>query len=231
MGGMNMTPEQRQKFQEAREKLLNGRNMRELPPEEMQKIMQEAFKAAGVEAPAGGFPFGGGAGRRGQGGGENAAGGEGGGRRGGEGRGGGRGGDGPPTLGFSRPGQFTEKDLENAKLPPPPEEDTQFEVLLRPGLLADVEIIVEKIPNALHVPMQAVYEKDGKPTVYVKKETQFEARAIKPLKRSESTMVIAEGVKEGEVVALSDPSAKKGQGKKKDKGSGGAMGALGGGNK
>ncbi len=139
---------------------------------------------------------------------------------------------GPGGGGFPSFSQFTQKDLDNAKLPPPPEEDTQFDVLLRPGLLADVQIIVEKIPNAIHVPMQAVFEKDGKPVVYVKTGNQFEARVIKPLKRSENIMTIAEGVKPGEVIALADPFAKKGN--KKDKGSngggaGGAMGALPGG--
>ena len=130
-------------------------------------------------------------------------------------------------LGLAAPQGATEKELANAKLPPPPEEDTQFDVLLRPGLLADVSILIEKIPNALHVPMQAVFEKEGKPVVYVKSGNKFDARVIKPAKRSESTMVIAEGVKVGDVVALADPTAKKSDAKKeKDKG---PMGALPGG--
>ena len=134
---------------------------------------------------------------------------------------------GPPMLGLAAPQGATEKELANAKLPPPPEEDTQFDVLLRPGLLADVSILIEKIPNALHVPMQAVFEKEGKPVVYVKTGNKFDARVIKPAKRSESTMVIAEGVKVGDVVALADPTAKKSDAKKeKDKG---PMGALPGG--
>jgi HlyD family secretion protein len=148
--------------------------------------------------------------------------------------------DGPKMMQFVRgPGmgprmggasQFSEKDLANAKLPPPPEEDTQFDVLLRPGLLADVEIIVEKVPNALNVPMQAVFEHEGKPVVYVRKGSLWEPRVIKPLKRSESTMVIAEGVAPGETIALADPTAKKSDKKKQDKG-GGAMSALPGGSK
>ena len=129
--------------------------------------------------------------------------------------------------------QFSAKDLENAKLPPPPGEDTQFDVLLRPGLLADVEIIVDKISDALSLPMQAIFEKDGKPVVYVKKGSEYEARVIKPLKRSESTMVISSGVTDGEVVALADPTAKPDKNKKGKQaqggGSGGAMGALPGG--
>jgi hypothetical protein len=123
--------------------------------------------------------------------------------------------------------QFTEKDLENAKLPPPPEEESQLEVLLRPGLLADVEIIVEQLPNAVHIPVQAVFEKEGKPVVYVKVGNTFEPRFIKPLKRSESTMVISEGLKAGELIALADPTARRGEKKgKEEKSSGGSGPAM-----
>jgi hypothetical protein len=138
---------------------------------------------------------------------------------------------GPPAMAFTARPKYTEQDMANAKLPPPPEEDTQFDVLLRPGLLADVQITIEKVPNAIHVPMQAVFEKDGKPTVYVRTGSAFEPRAIKPLKRSESTMVIAEGVRPGEIVALADPTAKPGSKKDKNADKGSAMGALPGGAK
>ena len=123
--------------------------------------------------------------------------------------------------------KFSEEDLAKAKLPPPPEETTQLDVLLRPGLLADVEIIVEKIPSALHVPVQAVFEKEGKPIVYVSKGSKFEARVVQIAKRSESTMVLAGGVKADEVVALSDPFAKKGA-KKDDQKKGGNGNPMGG---
>ena len=134
-------------------------------------------------------------------------------------------------MAFTSKPKYTENDMAHAKLPPPPEEDTQFDVLLRPGLLADVQITVEKVPNAIHVPMQAVFEKDGKPTVYVHTGGAFEPRTIKPLKRSESTMVVAEGVKPGDVVALADPTEKPGSKKDKKTDKGSAMGALPGGAK
>ena len=128
--------------------------------------------------------------------------------------------------------QFTEKELADAKLPPPPEEDSQFDVLLRPGLLADVEIIVDKLPNAIYIPNQAVFEKDGKLITYVKNGASFEERPFKPLKRSESLMVVESGLKPGEIVALSDPTAKKDDKKKAAKSDkSGAMGALPGGGK
>ena len=255
-GGMrafqDMPPEAMQKIRDAMQKFLNGRSPQDLSQEERQKMqqaIQEAMKSAGVTPPNR-------EGRRAGGGDQAGASGEGGGRRN---RGEGAGQSGPgaaeggaPRMGFSmgpggpggrggegggmRPmglggGMFNEKDLANAKLPPPPEEDTQFDVLLRPGLLADVEIIVEKVPNAIHVPMQAVFERDGKMLVYVKSEKGWEPRVIKPLKRSESTMVIAEGVKANEVVALADPLAKKSDSKKDASGKGGAMSALPGGGK
>jgi multidrug efflux pump subunit AcrA (membrane-fusion protein) len=106
-------------------------------------------------------------------------------------------------------------------LPAPPEADNQLDVLLRPGLLTDVEIIVEKVPNAIHIPLQAVFEKDGKPIVYVKKGSRFDERSIKPLKRSESVLVVAAGLVPGEQVALMDPN----RNNKKDK-QGGKKGGV-----
>jgi HlyD family secretion protein len=124
--------------------------------------------------------------------------------------------------------QFTAAERENAKLPLAPEEDSQLGVLIRPGLLADVEIIVEKIPNALHVPAQAVFEKNGRPVVFIQTGKRFEPREIKLVKRSETMMVLASGVQPGEMVALSDPTTgKSGKGGKgADKKGGGAMGAM-----
>ncbi|MFN7997092.1 MAG: efflux RND transporter periplasmic adaptor subunit [Bryobacteraceae bacterium] len=124
--------------------------------------------------------------------------------------------------------QFSDEDRAKANLPPPPEEDSQLNVLLRPGLLADIEITVEKIPNALHVPAQAIFEKNGKQVVFVQQGKKFEERPIQLLKRSESTMVLSGGVKPGETIALADPTVKK-SGKKGEKKDSNAMGAVPGG--
>jgi HlyD family secretion protein len=133
-----------------------------------------------------------------------------------------------PDMSAAR-GQFTDKELAAADLPPAPEADNNLEVLIRPGLLADVEIILEKVPNAIHVPAQAVFEKDGKQIVWIKNGGRWDEREIKPLKRTESTMIIASGLKPGEIVALSDPNAKPGE-KGKDRGAAkGAATALPGG--
>jgi len=216
--GPAMSPEDQKKYRALLEKELGGRKMEELSPEERRKIIEKVRAAMG--SPSGG--------QRGRA--EGGAGQPEGGQRARSERAGGPGGipgfpDLPAGFGMGSGQQFTEKELEEAKLPPPPEEESRLEVLLRPGLLADVEIIVEKIPNAIHVPVQAVFEKDGKPVVYVKRENAFEPRFIKPLKRSESIMVISEGLKPGEIVALSDPTARAAQSGKEAK-QGGKAGAL-----
>jgi hypothetical protein len=129
-------------------------------------------------------------------------------------------------------GQYTEEERNSAKLPMPPEEDSQIEVLLRPGLLSDVEITVERIPNAIHVPRQAVFQKNGKQTVFIQlKNRKFEAREVQVSKQSESMMVLTAGVKPGDIVALADPTAdrsgKKGSGDKKSQAN--PMSGMGGG--
>jgi len=139
---------------------------------------------------------------------------------------GGRGGGARPIV----VGGFTEEDRNNAKLPIPPEQDSQVSQLLRPGLLSDVEIVVEKIPDVLHVPTQAVFQRNGKAIVYVQqKNGKFEAREVQLQKQSESLMVLASGVKPGEVIALADPTADKSDKKKsgdKKAASGNPMGGM-----
>lgn len=231
--GGQLSEEDQKKLRDLMQKELGGRDMRDLSSEDRQKIfskLQETMKLPGLSRPPGGGERQAGAAHEGgrpskEGGppegGERPS--EGRGAMGGEGGPGGSGG--PPQMrmgfGFGGPQQLSDKDMEDAKLPPPPEEDSQLDELLRPGLLADVEIIVEHIPNAIHIPVQAVFEKDGKPVVYVKREDTFEPRFVQPLKRSESTMVISEGLKAGEIVALSDPTARQGEKRQEQKPAGG----------
>lgn len=123
---------------------------------------------------------------------------------------------------------FTLEELKNAIVPLPPSKDSGLDTLLRPGLLADVEIIVDEVKDAVTVPMQAVFEKDGKPIVYVRASGGFEARVVTPARRTESTMVVSEGIRPGDVIALSDPFANRAQ-KNQQQGSTGAPAGLPGG--
>ena len=198
-GGNNMDPELQRKRRELVTKFSKGKAMADMTPEERAEVMA---KVTAELQKTGAIPAGRG----------NRSGGA----------------PGMPTM-FNIGGlMVSQKDLDSANLPTPPEEDNQLDVLLRPGLLADVEIIVDKVQNAINVPIQAVFEKDGKQVVYVKVGNRFEARQIKPLKRSENVMIVSSGVKVGDVIAMANPEAKPGDKKKTEK-SGGAAGSLPGG--
>ena len=215
--GAGLSDQDRAKMREMFQQALGGKNIRDLTPEDRQKIIAKIQEQMKKGQSKGGGQKGvpsGPAERKG-------------GDRGGRGPGApGGGGSGQPNplemIQRVALGQFSEEDRTNAKLPVPPEEDTQLAVLLRPGLLADVEITVEKMANALHVPAQAVFEKDGKAVVFVQTGGRFEQRPVQLEKRSESLMVLKGGVKPGEVIAMSDPYARKADKKGDKKGSGGA---------
>jgi multidrug efflux pump subunit AcrA (membrane-fusion protein) len=215
----------------AMQKLLNGRNIQDLSPEERQKLGEQMSALMGGQG-RGGQRGGGEGGQQGAEGrqrgfgGQGGQGGEGGGMRAGRGGPGGQGGGIEMREGFGMGAtqRYSDAELAAAKLPPPPEQDAGLNILLRPGLLADVEIIVDKVPNAIHVPNQAVFEKEGKLVVYVRKGDQFVERVIKPLKQSESVTIVAGGLQPGEMVALSDPFADKSQAKKDESKKGGSKG-------
>lgn len=176
-------------------KEISGKELSELSEDERRSVMQQVRQRMG-----------GGAG--GPGGARRGAGGPGGAGPGGpgglippplEGAGGGAGGGGGDP-------QFSAEQRANAQLPAPPEQGSDVDILLRPGLLADAEIIVEKIPDALHIPFQGVFEVDGKPTVFVQKgENRFELRHVELGKRSESQITVRSGLEEGEMIALTAP--------------------------
>jgi HlyD family secretion protein len=76
---------------------------------------------------------------------------------------------------------------------------------LKAGASARVVIEGKEIPDALHVPRQAVLEKNGKTHVFVKTGDRFEQREVKVEHLTESRAAIT-GVAEGTEVALSDPT-------------------------
>jgi multidrug resistance efflux pump len=76
---------------------------------------------------------------------------------------------------------------------------------LKAGASTRVTIEGKEIPDALHVPRQAVLEKNGKTHVFVKVGDRFEQREVKVEHLTESRAAIA-GVAEGTEVALSDPT-------------------------
>jgi hypothetical protein len=62
----------------------------------------------------------------------------------------------------------------------------------------------KRVEHVLHVPRQAVFEKNGKTFVYLKVGDRFEQRDVKVTNSTESRAVV-NGVDEGDVIALVDP--------------------------
>jgi multidrug efflux pump subunit AcrA (membrane-fusion protein) len=89
--------------------------------------------------------------------------------------------------------------------------DVKFEFVepdprMKAGSSARVVIDGREVPDALHVPRQAVFEKNGKNHVFVRVGDRFEPREIKIAHKTESRIAI-EGLDEGAEVALVDPTA------------------------
>ena len=76
---------------------------------------------------------------------------------------------------------------------------------LRPGISALVKVHGVRLNDVLYLPSQSLFDKDGKPVVYVKHGDDFDATAVKVKYRTESRIVI-EGLAEGTEVAMVNPS-------------------------
>ncbi len=73
---------------------------------------------------------------------------------------------------------------------------------LRPGLTAEVRILIERIPNVLQLPVQAVFEHGGKFYCIVPRRAGLEARELSIGSTNDTTVVIKEGIQEGDGVIL-----------------------------
>ncbi|MDZ7266776.1 MAG: efflux RND transporter periplasmic adaptor subunit [candidate division KSB1 bacterium] len=81
------------------------------------------------------------------------------------------------------------------------------DVRLKPGLTATTDIIVSKVPEALHIPLEAVFLDDnGKTVAYVRKGGATEVRPIVIGESNDRFVIVTNGLKEGEEVLLGRPS-------------------------
>jgi len=78
---------------------------------------------------------------------------------------------------------------------------------LRPGMSATVEIEVEDRPRALYVPLEAVFEKDGRHVCYVVQRGALREREVAVGSSNRDFVVIERGLEKGDRVALRDPAA------------------------
>lgn len=78
--------------------------------------------------------------------------------------------------------------------------------LIKPGMTANLEFIVDQIKNAIYIPIEAVVEQGNKTFVYVKSGGKFTRVPIKTGKYNDNFVCVTKGLKKGQVIALRDPT-------------------------
>ena len=83
----------------------------------------------------------------------------------------------------------------------------QSDARLKPGLSAKVNIVADRIPGALVIPVQSSFQKEGRTITYVWDGSRFGERSIEIARRSGDRILVTKGLKQGDRVALKDPTA------------------------
>ncbi len=78
--------------------------------------------------------------------------------------------------------------------------------ILRPGINAKVQFVSARVNEAVYIPLTAVFDRPEGQFAYVRKGSGFTPRKIKTGERNDEAVVILEGLKPNEQVALSDPT-------------------------
>jgi len=84
----------------------------------------------------------------------------------------------------------------------------QSDSRLKPGMPAQLTIILDRVLNALVIPAQASFQKSGETVTYVWNRSRFEERVIEVRRRSGGQILVSHGLQPGDEVALIDPTAK-----------------------
>lgn len=79
---------------------------------------------------------------------------------------------------------------------------------LRPGMTASVRIVTERIPKAISVPIECVFDQDDRKIVYVDRKGHFSQTEVELGPQNDDVVVIRHGLKPGERIALRDIGAR-----------------------
>jgi RND family efflux transporter MFP subunit len=84
----------------------------------------------------------------------------------------------------------------------------QSDPRFKPGISGQVTVVVDRVPDAITIPAQSLFQRSGQNVAYVWRGTQFEERPLEVGRRSGDKILVAKGVSAGEQVALRDPTTK-----------------------
>jgi multidrug efflux pump subunit AcrA (membrane-fusion protein) len=78
--------------------------------------------------------------------------------------------------------------------------------LMKPGQRVQADLSLDEQSDVLSVPRQAIFEREGRPVVYVGRGRRFKPRPVELGTAGLGRVVILSGLEEGERVALRDPT-------------------------
>ncbi|MBZ5603583.1 MAG: efflux RND transporter periplasmic adaptor subunit [Acidobacteriia bacterium] len=97
--------------------------------------------------------------------------------------------DWPPTRNFRAVGSFSDRDTR-----------------LRPGMNGRLDIIIERLPDAISIPSNALFTRLGRPAVYIENGAGWTPKEVEVLARNPDEVAI-KGVDAGTKVSLVEPDA------------------------
>jgi HlyD family secretion protein len=100
-----------------------------------------------------------------------------------------------------------EKERRGAKFFGVTVQVNESDARLRPGMTARVEIQVEERAKALSVPLEAVFEREGRSFCYVVEGRQVRPREVVLGPSNQDFVVVENGLRRGDRVCLRDPGA------------------------
>ncbi len=78
---------------------------------------------------------------------------------------------------------------------------------MRPGMTCMADIIIKKIPDVVSVPIDSVFEREGKTIVYVIGSRSFKKKEVTLGERNTTHIIVKQGLSPGDKIALRDPFA------------------------
>ncbi|MGD9347180.1 MAG: efflux RND transporter periplasmic adaptor subunit [Candidatus Aminicenantes bacterium] len=78
---------------------------------------------------------------------------------------------------------------------------------MRPGMTCQVDVIIQRIPDVISVPIESVFEREGKTVVYVMGGRSARKTEVELGQRNTTHIIVTDGLAEGERIALRDPFA------------------------
>jgi HlyD family secretion protein len=76
---------------------------------------------------------------------------------------------------------------------------------IRPGMTATARIAADRLPNVTLVPSETIFQKDGRPVVYVVRGSKFDEVSIEVTRRGREQAAVSAGVKPGDRLAVRRP--------------------------